>query len=317
MKIAVIGAGIYGTTIAIKLADSGFSVDLFEKEKDILQAASRVNQCRLHRGYHYPRSPETGASSRKANPVFYKEYNEAIIKDNKHYYCIAKEESKISGKNFLKVCDESKLKYKHLKLPFVDEKAFDLTIKANEHLFDTLKLKDIVKRKIRERKINLKLGRKFISKDIAGYETVINCTYANLNSILDRVKDKKKYQFELCEKPVLKLPDKFKGVSLVVMDGPFFCIDPYGDTDFHLMGNVVHAIHATNIGFLPNIPKRFIPLLNKGIVKNIQVTSTDGRTIRFPASKLRPYLTHSGISGEFTMRFDRNNKFVELIKIVI
>ena len=53
----------------------------------------------------------------------------------------------------------------------------------------------------------------------------------------------------------------------------------------------------------------------KGIVKNIQVTSTDGRTIRFPASNLRPYLTHSGVSGEFIMRFDKDNKFIELIKL--
>ena len=35
MKIGIIGAGIFGGTIAIKLAENGFDIDLFEKEKDI------------------------------------------------------------------------------------------------------------------------------------------------------------------------------------------------------------------------------------------------------------------------------------------
>ena len=52
------------------------------------------------------------------------------------------------------------------------------------------------------------------------------------------------------------------------MDGPFFCIDPYADTDMHVMGNVVHAIHATNVGFLPEIPDNIKSLLNRGVIKN-------------------------------------------------
>ena len=39
-KIAIIGAGIFGASIALKLADNGFSVDLFEKNHDILYGAS-------------------------------------------------------------------------------------------------------------------------------------------------------------------------------------------------------------------------------------------------------------------------------------
>ena len=86
MKIAVIGAGLFGATVAIKLADNGFEVDLFEKENDILQAASGINQYRLHRGYHYPRSKETGKSSREAHPLFNEHYGEAVIDGHSHYY---------------------------------------------------------------------------------------------------------------------------------------------------------------------------------------------------------------------------------------
>ena len=53
------------------------------------------------------------------------------------------------------------------------------------------------------------------------------------------------------------------------------CVDPYGDTGYHVIGNVVHAIHSTNIGKFPIFPSLFKPLLNKGIIKNPQITNID------------------------------------------
>src|SRR3989344_82886 len=269
MKIGVIGAGIFGTTIAIKLAGNGFEVDVFEKEKDILQAASGINQYRLHRGYHYPRSKETGQSSREAHPLFNEHYGEAVIAHHNHYYCVPKKDSKVSGKDFLKFCYESDLEHKEVVLEHLNQDVFDVVIEGKETLVDPHKLREIIREKINKRKINLMLGKTAVAKDIEGYDVVVNCTYANLNYILEAYPEAlQEYQFELCEKPVLRLPEHFKNVSAVVMDGPFFCIDPYSDTDLHVMGNVVHAIHATNVGLFPNIPEEFRPLLNKGIIKN-------------------------------------------------
>lgn len=269
MKIAVIGAGIFGSTIAIKLAVNGFEVDLFEKENDILQAASGINQYRLHRGYHYPRSIETGHSSRSAYPLFSEEYGEAIIDKHNHFYCVPKKDSKVSGKDFVKFCQESGLEHSEVNLPHLKQEEFDVVIKGNETLVNPIKLKNIIKQKIKERKINLMLGREAKSKDMESYDLVVNCTYANLNKILDNLPEaRREYQFEVCEKPILRLPEKFKNVSAVIMDGPFFCIDPYGDTDLHVMGNVVHAIHKTNVGLFPDIPDELRPFLNKGIVAN-------------------------------------------------
>ena len=50
MKIAVVGAGIFGVTIALKL-DKVHDVTLYESSRDIMTAASRTNQLRLHRGF--------------------------------------------------------------------------------------------------------------------------------------------------------------------------------------------------------------------------------------------------------------------------
>ena len=35
MKIAVVGGGIFGVSVALSLAKNSYSVDLYEKEKDI------------------------------------------------------------------------------------------------------------------------------------------------------------------------------------------------------------------------------------------------------------------------------------------
>jgi hypothetical protein len=275
MKIAVVGAGIYGTTVAIKLAESGHEIDLFEKGNDILQAASGINQYRIHRGYHYPRSFETAITSKKSSEAFVEMYKEAIVGDAKHYYSIAKEKSKIDAKYFLDFCDQCGLEYEKVEnLDFVNEDAVELTVLGKESLMDPIKIREIVWSKIKNLPINVKLNSEFGFSMIDSYEKVINCTYANTNFILEKYpEERKKYQFELCEKPILELPAKFKNISLVILDGPFTCIDPYANTDLHLMGNVVHAIHATNVGLFPEIPEPFLPLLNKGIVKNPPITN--------------------------------------------
>ena len=51
------------------------------------------------------------------------------------------------------------------------------------------------------------------------------------------------------------------------------CIDPYGDTGYHVMGNVVHAIHDSKIGSSYDIPKNFLDLVNNGIIKKPEITN--------------------------------------------
>ena len=50
------------------------------------------------------------------------------------------------------------------------------------------------------------------------------------------------------------------------------CLDPFGNTGLHLLGNVVHAIHERKIGKLPVLPEEFKHLVNKGIIKDPETT---------------------------------------------
>ena len=59
------------------------------------------------------------------------------------------------------------------------------------------------------------------------------------------------------------------------MDGPFMCLDPYDSTDYHVLGNVVHAIHDTTIGYEPILNNDLEKYLNKGIIENPKITNID------------------------------------------
>ncbi len=52
-----------------------------------------------------------------------------------------------------------------------------------------------------------------------------------------------------------------------------------------------------------------------GTVRDVITVACDGRTIRFPANLLRPFVAQDGIHGEFVIEFDRDNKFVAINKL--
>ncbi len=267
-KCSVVGAGIYGITTAIKLKTAGYDVDLMEGENDIMKAASGINQYRVHRGYHYPRSLDTIKSCKDNEQSFIKYYNRSIIRKNNHYYSIAKEDSLITPKQYLTTLDKTDLEWEIVET----SPNCNLTIKVNEKLYDPYILKEICHNRIKGNGINLKLNTWVSNKDLKDYKYNIYATYSSLNKLTDK---KQNYQFELCEKPLFKLPSKYKNKSLVIMDGPFMCFDPYADTDYHLGGNVVHAIHISNIGINPEIPPPYKRYINKGLIKKPKYTNVD------------------------------------------
>src|SRR3989344_3876793 len=96
MHIVIIGAGWYGLTLSSFLVSNGLPqgtcISIIDQSPSIMyNNASRFNQCRLHLGFHYPRSYDT----RKLCRDSYDEYMEMFpelsyeIKDN--WYVISKE----------------------------------------------------------------------------------------------------------------------------------------------------------------------------------------------------------------------------------
>ena len=273
MKVAVIGGGIFGITTALTLANN-HSVELFEKNSDILKAASGSNQYRVHRGYHYPRSKDTVVGIINSEHSFQNMYGSVIENDYEHYYCISKNDSFTSSQQFLDFCNEFNLNFEKSELSCVNKNSVEFCLKVKESIYDPEKLKEFSWKKLKENNVKVNLNTKAKEEFFKNFDWIIICTYSNINSLLQNHPNlQKEYQFEVCEKPVVKLPNSFKNKSIVIMDGPFMCIDPLANTDLHLLCNVENEIHQTNTGLLPDIDEKYLPLLDCGIIKQPPITN--------------------------------------------
>ena len=56
--------------------------------------------------------------------------------------------------------------------------------------------------------------------------------------------------------------------------------------------------------------------LYSGAARDVQATTLDGLRVRFPGRILQRFLTHDGVYGRFVIKFDDNNKFIAIEKIV-
>ena len=252
MKIALIGAGIFGCSVAIRLGENGFNCDLFDEKLDIMSCASRVNQYRFHKGYHYPRSISTVSQLKSTSGFFFKEYRDSINSDFKHYYSLSSKDSNVDKEYYLNFLNKSNLDHRILDYhPSIRSEASQLIIEVNEALIDYQRLKEIVRKKIvQNSNINLKLNTLFKKKFIDDYDIIINCSYGFSNEILPN-NLKREYKYQLLEKIVVKPPKSLRNLSLVVVDGPFMCIDPIPNTELSILGNVKLAIHKTHYGLKP------------------------------------------------------------------
>ncbi len=69
------------------------------------------------------------------------------------------------------------------------------------------------------------------------------------------------------------------------------------------------------ITFRLNISSDRFRAYYEGIAQNVVVRLADGRNLQFPANILRPFLTHTGVQGEFAIRFDNKNKLADIRRV--
>jgi len=262
-KALVVGAGVFGLSSALALNNYGFQVDVKEKSDNILNGASSINQYRLHKGYHYPRSKETAQECLDGLKTFKRKYQDCVVNgDITHMYSIASEDSLVNSDEYKKFLKDMDLSYEERE-PMPN---CDLTIVADEELYNPELMKINLEKKIWSSNVKVYSNTEVTDLEQCkkDYDVIVIATYSNINQLLDK---KKEYQFELCEKPVVKLPKIFENTSIVVMDGPFMCLDPYGN-EYHVLGNVKHAIHIWNKGTEPFWDDEYTKYLNKGLIKN-------------------------------------------------
>lgn len=271
MKIAVVGGGLFGCTAAIHLARDGHEVHLYERAGALMQAASGVNQGRLHEGFHYPRSPETVKECQAGLASFRREYRRAIAGAELQYYVVAREGSRVSAAAYRDFCARHRLAAFGLGsagCPYVDYSRVQGVFSVREERLDLCALRSTVVSRLQAHDVRVQFApaRAGLRDE---FDRIVIAAYASTNQVAIEIgAPTTPLQFEVVEKPIVRMPAAFRGVGVVVMDGPFGCIDPWGrpDDGLHVMGHVEHAIHASNVGLVPVVPAHLAAHVNRGMV---------------------------------------------------
>jgi hypothetical protein len=256
-KIAVAGAGIYGGTVAIRLAEQGHAVCLFDP-LGIMRAASAINQYRVHAGYHYPRSPETIQETLEARAEFICAFEPAIVRNSRHYYAIPKQGSRTPPDLYEEVMKDHGLPLKPCRPDWMNFGFIDRCYEVAEQVYDPEVLRELVEARIRS--LNIPFERKAFTAEMRrDFDFVVWATYA-LGPSRGVFKIAK---FQVAEKMLIELPPALQHIALVVVDGPFTAFDPYGSTSRSLFGSAKNTNHWTTTDPGEPVPPPYAAILNE------------------------------------------------------
>ncbi|QDC99134.1 FAD-dependent oxidoreductase [Candidatus Methylopumilus universalis] len=299
-KIAIIGAGIYGSTIAISLAKQGMYVDLFDPN-GVLNQTSSINQFRVHAGYHYPRSTETIDEIQSSRISFKKIYKNAIFKAKKHIYAIPFKDTKINCTQYEQILNDHNLSYKIIKSRIFDKAKIEQAYEVEEELYDPDLLRKIISHKINKFNINLKY-QKYKDDFKNDYDFIVWCTYGF------NYPDKKlNIKYSLVEKCYFKPPSNLEGLSVVIIDGPFTAFDTTINNKVCIFGSAKY----TNIKSFSMLPsnyelKKYRDYLNKPFL--IKSEKSNFQILKEHGSEFIPKLRNAEYLGsKFTFRVTENN----------
>ena len=264
----IIGGGFYGSAIAVYLAkERGFKkILIIEQERDILSRASYNNQARIHNGYHYSRSFTTAYRSRINFPRFIDKWPNSIEKKFTCLYAIARNNSKVTAKQFIRFCREIGAELSPAKLPL--RSLFNLNLiedifEVKEYVFDATKLRDWAHQELNENGISILLNSKATSilKEVnsklsvtvatnnrpdekISSKLIFNCTYSGLNQFKgDFTGTHSKLKHEIAEMTLMKMPPELDNLGITVMDGPFFSVMPFPARTLHTLSHVRYTPH--------------------------------------------------------------------------
>lgn len=262
IDVAIIGCGIFGAEIAIRVKSMGFSVSVYEAKNNILSGASANNQNRLHLGFHYPRDLETGRQSIRGFDAFKNKYSECIQDDFLNAYFISNTKSLTAPNAYLKFCELLGAPYQIISPDDFPVKVLgsDAGILCNEVVYDCDILRKLVWQALHRDNVQVELNQRVIgikkSEDKYRLEfenrppvfadTVINASYGDINRLtaqLDYSVNEKLYEYTAV--PIVQVDIPRVGVT--IMDGPFMTLLPYGRSDNFLLYHVEHSIIAKNV----------------------------------------------------------------------
>lgn len=261
-RIVIAGGGFFGCSIAMMLHRRGWNPIVVEEAGELLTKASRINQARVHGGYHYPRSLMTAYRSRQNYEKFRAHYRDAIVDQFTKIYAVGSLFSKVTANQFEVFMKRVGAPLKEA--PDAIGKLFNPTLTervwiAEECAFDFSVLREKLRQEMHAAGIEVRLSTLVetatphptgaLARLSDGSEIecglVFNATYAGLNRLtaasgLPLIPLK----HELTEMALVDLPKELDGLSVTMMCGPFFSFMPYPSLGLTTLSHVRYTPHA-------------------------------------------------------------------------
>jgi len=259
----VIGGGFYGCCLALYLRSISDRVLLVEAGDALMTRASRVNQARVHTGFHYPRSAITAVKSMLLHQKFVKDFPEAVVDDFQMLYAVARRRSKITAKKFHRMFRDIgapiELARPDQRALFNDDRVEDV-FSCFEVAFDYSVLARGMARRLEQAGVEVRLSTALANLEnqprgiVAGLSDgsevtaryAFNITYSQINTVLAKADlPPASLKHEVAEIALVEPPEELKGAAVTVMDGPFFSCMPYPAADLYSLTHVRYTPHES------------------------------------------------------------------------
>lgn len=313
--IGVVGAGFYGAYIALKLADKGHKVIVFDPE-DNTQSATLHCQARLHSGMFYVRSLTDLKSCARNFTKFFKLFKPYIYTGFNSYYLIDND-SEVSFDAYKQICKDNNLSVKEVSLDYVNKRSIQGILKAKEFSIDTegllFNLRDKCKNHpniewVQDRVTSVNQEVMIITSDrVFRVDTCILASYGNNFKFLKNLGyfvDHTTYQL-----PVLKFKDNLPKDCHAVVDGDFW--SSIVKQDYKLLTSKVN-INDSNYGdkcidlMQKYIPELEVKILDISLAKKVVMKGTrEARITKYGN-------IYTVFSGKLTNIFDIINQIENL-----
>lgn len=259
----IVGGGFYGCCLALYLRSISDRILVIEQAPELLTRASRVNQARVHAGFHYPRSFVTALRSRQLSARFAADFGEAVVDDFRMLYAIARRRSKVSPARFTSMFADMGASFEpadEADAALFDADLIEGVFNCTEFAFDWTVLRDKMQSRLAAAGVELRHGEcaeRAVLGDGAVHvecssgctftgKMLFNVTYGGLNRLpLASGFEPLPIKHELAEVALVHPPAELAGRGVTVMDGPFFSMMPYPAEDLYSLTHVRYTPHMS------------------------------------------------------------------------
>jgi FAD dependent oxidoreductase len=233
-------------------------VVLVERAPRLLDAASAINQARIHNGYHYPRSLPTAARSHANYQRFRNDFGDAVV-DHHCLYAVSRFDSRVTSAQFERFCGVVGIPLERVENaePLIDPRAVAALWRADEAVFDVNALRALIEGHVAAAGVDVRLGTPATGLELRNHEAailvngeelqaglVLNCAYGGLERMPGWPESGPPLTYELAEIALVEPPEEMSNVGLTVMDGPFFSCIPAPVSGCHSLTHVRYTPHV-------------------------------------------------------------------------